>query len=1167
MPKKIVFATTWWAKKWLEALSNVDYSNRLPRGRSYYTTGRVSSVTFDAATNRVNAIIQGSAYAPYEASIGFSKLPEKDVKRLVAEIGRRPDLCARLLNNILDPEVADICEELGIALFPQSWKDFDMQCSCPDWAVPCKHLAAVYYAIVRTIDADPMWVFAIRGIDLPAELKKAGLDLEESKRLADPDLLDIAQGYAVSSKRQEKSSLWNLPYYQLSSISASLLHLLPQDNAAFKKGMERLYRQLSTAAASLLALPDDAQPLEKLSQQLRVEELKPVLLVQRYASFWKDNQSAQHFLNQRGSSLLLSAILQCPSAQCPNQNVRLLKGFFTLALQLAAHGAVVAQLSKASEGLLVRWLPALQDERVDQLVASASEENCEILMDPDTDIQTNAMGRCLLLLEHCLSFLVKTYTQPTNADLTNPALAALFCRQSLPPGQERSLRQYIEPLSLASRKLSWTPVVILRNTRNDTPAVSLNIGALKKEKQDKRPTLYRDILTQADWLQEKLAAASVFSSLSAACPPVENVLRTSGKPTSIALRDLAPILFEAVPALQLLGAKIMLPKNLSRILRPQLRGSLAGSSSGTGMLTAANLSHFSWQAAIGNTKLTEEEFTALLAKKGQIIPWKDEFVYLDPQALANIQKQLQERKEPGYLEKLQAAFSGELHGIPVEISSGLQARIQSLTQQEDIPVPQGLHAQLRPYQERGFSWLMKNTRLGLGSLIADDMGLGKTLQVIALLQALKNEGDLAQEKILAIVPTTLLVNWQRELARFAPSLSVHVYHGNMRSLEPINTRSDITLTSYGTFRRDAKKLATRSWRLLVIDEAQAAKNAASALSQTLRHFPIRQVVAMSGTPVENNLMEYWAILSAVQPGLLGSSDDFRKTFALPIQTDHDPKALEAFRRLTAPFMLRRLKTDKSIIADLPDKIQQDTFVSLTTEQSVLYQQTLNKLMEKIRDAQTDGEKTKRTALVLQLINSLKQICNSPCQFLKTQSALPDSGKAQLLLDLLDQARKNGKKVLVFTQYREMGERLQQWIGEQIGQRPDFLHGGVTIKKRSEMVDRFQNDPTVPVLLISLKAGGTGLNLTAASVVIHYDLWWNPAVENQATDRAYRIGQKQNVQVYRLICAGTFEEKINQILQQKKTLSDLAVTSGESWIGEMSNQELQALFGLGTSGSC
>ena len=367
------------------------------------------------------------------------------------------------------------------------------------------------------------------------------------------------------------------------------------------------------------------------------------------------------------------------------------------------------------------------------------------------------------------------------------------------------------------------------------------------------------------------------------------------------------------------------------------------------------------------------------------------------------------------------------------------------------------------------------------------------------------------------------------------------------------------LTTYGTARRDAEILSKERWRVLVLDEAQALKNESTQQTRALRTIKADRVIAMSGTPVENSLLDFRSILSTVEPGVLGSLKDFTEQFLIPVEVNHDLRAAEALKRLTAPFLLRRLKSDPKIAADLPEKIENDFFVSMTLEQGALYAKVVGDALERVKKTEKPEE---RRSLVLQLVMRLKQICNSPSQYEKRTSVEPDSAKAQALLDLLARSRAAGRKVLVFTQFRETGERLQDWIERASGRRPEFLHGGVSIATRTKMVDAFQNDRSVEVLLISLKAGGTGLNLTAASTVVHYDLWWNPAVEAQATDRAYRIGQKRDVLVYRLITEGTFEEKINRMLAQKRELADLTVATGETWIGDLSNDELADLFGAG-----
>jgi SNF2 family DNA or RNA helicase len=441
------------------------------------------------------------------------------------------------------------------------------------------------------------------------------------------------------------------------------------------------------------------------------------------------------------------------------------------------------------------------------------------------------------------------------------------------------------------------------------------------------------------------------------------------------------------------------------------------------------------------------------------------------------------------------------------------------------------------------------------------MGLGKTLQVITTLLKYKEEGWLQKTPALVVAPTSLLTNWSKELEKFAPSLKYEIYNGGARSLK--DKEFDVLLTSYGLARSDNELLKKQKWFVVVTDEAQNIKKNETAQTKAVKSLPAQTYIAMSGTPVENRLSEYWSIMDFANRGLLGNLIFFKNSFARPIQNQHDEAALERFKKITAPFLLRRLKKDKSIIADLPDKIEQDQFCTLTKDQAALYETTVQKALKAISDTEGDKDKMfERQGLVLQMIMALKQICNHPAQFLKNKKFdASASGKVLLLLELLETINSSHEKTLIFTQFTEMAEMLQLFIKEKSGYEPLYLHGGQTRKQRDEMVNRFQQNTQDRIFILSLKAGGTGLNLTEAQNVIHYDLWWNPAVEAQATDRAYRIGQKKNVMVHRFITQGTFEERINEMIQSKKNLAEMTVATGENWIGNLSNKELKELFSL------
>jgi SNF2 family DNA or RNA helicase len=517
-----------------------------------------------------------------------------------------------------------------------------------------------------------------------------------------------------------------------------------------------------------------------------------------------------------------------------------------------------------------------------------------------------------------------------------------------------------------------------------------------------------------------------------------------------------------------------------------------------------------------------------------------------------------------------AALTGvvEIDDAPAQVVVGaslLKVREQLLGAATAPPLepPPGLAATLRDYQRHGLTWLHHLTALGLGACLADDMGLGKTVTLIALHL---HRAPARPGPTLVVCPASLLGNWEAEVRRFAPGVAVRRFHGGERSLaqlEPTGAAPDpgFVLTTYGTLRRDAETLGTVRWGLVVADEAQHVKNARSATARSLRTLSSGARVALTGTPVENNLTELWAILDWATPGLLGSRQAFRKVWAGPIESGLEPTKATQFAGLIGPFLLRRRKSDPGIAPELPAKTETDHLLGLTREQVVLYESFLRDTMERIQRA---DEETRR-GLVLKLLTGLKQICNHPAHFLKQSGGrlAGRSEKLDLLDELLGTALAEGSSVLVFTQYVAMARLLEDHLTK-AGIPHQFLHGGTPVRRREAMVASFQSGPEaggVPVFLLSLKAGGTGLNLTRADHVIHVDRWWNPAVEDQATDRAHRIGQTRAVQVHRMVTEGTVEEKVAELLRRKRSLADSVLARGETALTELSNDELLDLVSL------
>jgi SNF2 family DNA or RNA helicase len=600
----------------------------------------------------------------------------------------------------------------------------------------------------------------------------------------------------------------------------------------------------------------------------------------------------------------------------------------------------------------------------------------------------------------------------------------------------------------------------------------------------------------------------------------------------------------------------------------------------TGKMSLENLIRYKWELALGDTTLTREEFDALVALKSPLVQIRGQWVQLDPDqieaAIRFWEKQSLEA-ETGLADAVRMGAADTVEGLPLEgvtYEGWLADWMQRFTGQEKLatlPQPQGLQGQLRPYQEYGYSWLDFLRRWGMGACLADDMGLGKTIQTIAMLLREKEEQGGLPGPSLLICPTSVVFNWFKEVERFAPALTTMSHQGPERLrdealLERVG-EVDLVLTSYAIARRDAETLKKVDWFGVILDEAQNIKNPDAKQTRAVRQLPAQFRLALTGTPVENRLSELWSIMHFLNPGYLGAREAFRQHFALPIERYGDEESIQRLKKMASPFILRRVKTDPTVIQDLPEKQEMKVYCNLSEEQATLYESVVRDAMAKLAEA----EGIERKGLVLAMLMKLKQICNHPAQFLHQigdgHRLDPDkektrSGKLARLTEMLEEAVSVGDRVLIFSQFAEMGQLLKEHLQGALGVSALFLHGGTPQDKRSVMVKRFQEEANgPPIFILSLKAGGTGLNLTRANHVFHFDRWWNPAVENQATDRAFRIGQKRNVQVHKFVCVGTMEEKVDEMIESKKALAQSIVGSGENWLTELSTTELRDLVKL------
>lgn len=1198
------FGKTWWGLQWLNSLANIDHSNRLPRGSAYARKGAVKSLNIRG--NEILALVQGTFPSPYKITITVPSFSPKEASSLVDGLAEKPVVISKLLNRELDPEVLQIAEQKGLNVFPRRWSDFSMACSCPDSAVPCKHLAAVIYKISAEVDNNPFLIFQLHNVDLPKELEKADIHVLTGR--AEIPLLAEALGLPKAGKpdagkpngrelppaapppADSEAALRSIDFSVLTPTAEALAQLLPdapvfyRQAGNFKEKYMAMLHKAGRNALRILAnkssLGDFFRPQPAAPRQAAAGDATGSLISPRTSMQLSVNDESRPsvLLNGEKAAASLAELIPelwaipLPRLHDYHPSVAALHTLLLYSVNLIANGAVTPQIVKSGgRQYYVRWLPAMLSSNVRALA-----EKLEPLTPPDlllwnekTPIDRDrAAGVTSALLSTLLHHLTDSPGSDTLLHIFFGGAGYDFGlpgEEALPGGISAWLQRYY--IAKGQYRLGIVVDVpeVADVPQNDTFCVSINVS--DSENPLARPTPLSDILSLKKYGKIRFKVLQPLALLSSFIPGIDRYINAKGESEMVmGSAELGQFLMQTIPVINLLSINVLLPKALREILRPKPSVQVRqNGKDNTGFVSLEKLLDFEWQVALGDTVMSESEFKAILKNSAGLIKYKAQYIYVSSEDLSKLQKHFSSAKTLSPYELLRAALSDDYYGARVRLTSDVKALIKALTRTAEVALPKALNAQLRPYQLRGFAWMYRNAKIGFGSIIADDMGLGKTLQVIALLMKLKEEGALKKKKALVVAPTGLLANWQAEVEKFAPSLAVALYHGAKRALEADDDcEYDVLLTSYGVVRSDVLTLKKKKWSLVVIDEAQNIKNYETAQSKAIKSIPAETFIAVSGTPVENRLSELWSIMDFCNRHFLGNLNEFREAFANPIQNRHDVAAAEKLKKVIAPFMMRRLKSDKNIICDLPDKIEIDSFACLTKAQTGLYEKTLHEALKSIEKVdKTDRQSLfVRQGLVLQMILALKQICNHPTNFLKNNvTDAHISGKTDLLFDKLDSIMEANEKALIFTQFTEMGNLLQRFITDRFGKKPLFLHGGCSLKQRRIMVEDFQLSSAHKLLILSLKAAGTGLNLTAAGHVIHYDLWWNPAVEAQATDRAYRIGQKNNVMVHRLITRGTFEERINEMIQRKKELVNLTIDTGESWIGNLSNKELRSIFEL------
>jgi SNF2 family DNA or RNA helicase/uncharacterized Zn finger protein len=1174
------FGRTWWGEQWLHALDRIDFSNRLERGRRYANNGSVLSINTNG--NIIEAKVQGSQRKPYSVTIVVPPFFDEQKLIFIKHIRENPLLLSRLLNRELPNELLQFGDQNSLKIFPGSWQDIKLNCSCPDWAVPCKHLAAVIYMVANEIDQNPFLVFKLHNFDIVVELSKLKIEIGNLQEETIFSLSDCIQMIPARKKEKQTEAKPEAPDFStLENILNTLPNLFPANTLFYSGDFKSILQSFYKRAAKMEshALQEKKKSVQSVNGDLRFQKFR-IIVSQLTAT--KIEMSAENKKTVLPIPDLILLLARTESKHLENYSTSFvaLYRIFRYCNILVERGAVVPRLLNCSENnYKMLWLPALLNESVksvfDKLLFWLPEDIVGLDLGSarkysSKDHKTNQpivlpkrsealQLICSIFINHSVAHCYSESPLIKTKGESDAKILKLFFTDSIVRFSNFNEKEIPNTLQL------WLKRFYLSD-KNIVPVISIQefdgrfeVETLVQKNNDKfqtKESLFSFMRSASE--ENKMNLLKDLNLLSEYYPELNKIIQSQGKQKLIYKQHaFSDVLLKILPALKMFGIKALLPKSLQQLLRPQVSLKLKASTKHKSYFTLDGLMDYHWQVAVGDTFMSKSEFEQLAKSTLGLVKIREQYMMVDEEELRKIIRKLEEPVAPTGFQLLQAALSGEHENAAVQIDDALKQQIKNLLKEETTPIPATLQATLRPYQHRGFNWIYKNSKLGLGSLLADDMGLGKTLQVITALLKFKEEGLLNSTPALIIVPTTLLTNWVSEIQKFAPKLQTYIYHGTGRKFMTRNT--DVLITTYGIARTDNARFIKIHWPVVIVDEAQNIKNPEVAQTKSVKNIKAKNKIALSGTPVENRLSEYWSIFDFVNPNYLGGINWFNNEYAKPIELNQDRNKLDKFKLITSPFIMRRVKTDKSIINDLPNKIENNQYCNLSKEQAALYQNITSDLMQQVEIA----EGISRRGLVLKLLLTLKQVCNHPSQYLKNDSHAPElSNKTMLLLQVLDTIYENNEKVLIFSQFKEMGDILRQIIYTRFGKKALQLHGGCSRKERDEMVHSFQNNKHIDTFILSIKAGGTGLNLTAAANVIHYDLWWNPAVEAQATDRAFRIGQKQNVMVHRMITKGTLEEKIDEMIRSKRQLANLTVSNGEKWIGEMSDKDLKSLVALG-----
>jgi SNF2 family DNA or RNA helicase/uncharacterized Zn finger protein len=1171
------FGTTWWGQKWLEGLAVSPKKSILDEGKTKAISGLVKSIK-----NNHNVIkaSYGEGVSPYRIQIDLPQLNSTQKELLTSLITYNESIFNAIVDNELPKGFFNFVLEKGIRLIPESWKGVRAYCSCSGHDFPCSHIIAVVYLISAQIDKNPLLIFQLNDYDFLGRANIGNVifkeEISEKKEfITTIDSLFSLEKVEIENKKLNKEVFNNIDFSALKNIGSDLKSLFTAGKIFSDHDFHNIFEYMYKTIEKDVIQKYHKFDASYYNTSLAIEDYDRTVKIDFHGNFSKYNIKYYSDKQNESDELLDGLIIMLQKIKPKevleySNEVIVLYLVYHFCYNLLEKSAFLPEFIKIHSGIFnVRWVPALNNEVVleifNQILEVASVNILSLKRGISSSTTVKYPNQKEQLISLCSLFLnnyIWNHFKYSSNRSKDDYLYLFFTEKSIALNENIHKTQ-IEKIKtwVSNYEISHKEYEIALQVEEKDSKFSIEVLVEKQKGETYEQISWKKFFSDEKYTPHHKYIKDNLKRLALYFPDLEKISQSESKSKlNYNQNKFSDILLNVIPTIKLFGIKVYLPNSLKYLIKPQVSLNLKPK----GDIENVKLSYFNlddllefdWQVALGDNFIDREEFLKLISGMSGIFKFKDKFFLIEKKDVDKIINKMGKQQKISKNELLKIALTEEYKGSKISINKLVKNQISDFLKVDKIELPDNLLAKLRPYQLNGYEWLYKNSKIGFGSLIADDMGLGKTLQVLTALLKFKQEGQFEKKHALIIVPTTILTNWKKEIEHFTPDLNIAIYHGAKRELDLENT--DLIITTYGTIRNDVEKLNHLKIHTLVIDEAQNIKNPNTDQTKAVKKLNAEVKIAMTGTPVENRLSEYWSIFDFINKGYLGDPNHFHEEFSIPIQMYHDKEKLKIFKKITQPFILRRLKTDKSIIDDLPDKIENNQYCSLTKEQVTIYQKVIDSIMHDVENAQGINRK----GLVLKLMTALKQICNHPFQYLKKGKSEPElSGKIMLLFSILENILENNEKTLIFTQYKEMGDLLVKLIDETYKIKTMFLHGGTSRKNRDKMVYDFQEKKNQKIFILSLKAGGTGLNLTAATNVIHYDLWWNPAVETQATDRAYRIGQDKNVMVYRLLTKGTFEEKIDAILQSKKELANLTVASGEKWIGDMSNSELKELVRL------